>query len=291
MRTVLASFALLAMGAQPALAQSVADQRPPQCSYDAAGRIDHQACYNAAAPGSPWRSLAAINLGSDAFMREDYASAVRYYDEARPPPGQQMYSDIVFHTFRGVSYWRVGRREEALADADIVYRMLQRDPTLQMSASDYIPPGLNEELVYVYILPVMQAGDPEHFETARAAFMAMPAQGWESYANRAAVLQEIGDLPHAVDMSSRALAEAPNDPMVLNNHCYILLQAGRAADGLPFCERAVAAAPNVAAVRHSVAQVYAALGRCTEAERELNEARTLDPASTEYQQPLTCAAR
>ena len=133
-----------------------------------------------------------------------------------------------------------------MADADIVYRMLQRDPALHTAASEYIPAGLNEEIIYVYILPVLQAGDPSRFETARTAFQAIPAQGWESYANRAAVLQEIGDLPGALNMSARALAEAPNDPGVLNNHCYILLQAGRAADALPFCERAVAAAPNAA---------------------------------------------
>ncbi len=288
MRIVAAALAFCIWA--PGASAQQADDRPPQQCVDVHDTAGWQACLNALPANSPWRPLALINLGSDAFMRDDYASAVRYYDEARPA-GQQLISDIVFHTFRSVSYWRVGRRDEAMADADIVYRMLQRDPTLRTSASDYIPAGLNEEIIYVYILPVLQASDPERFQNARAAFLAIPTQGWEGYANRAAVLQEIGDLPGALDMSARALSEAPNDPAVLNNHCYILLQAGRAADGLPYCERAVAAAPNVAAVRHSLAEILAALGRCGEGERELREARRLDPASVAYQQPLTCSAQ
>jgi Flp pilus assembly protein TadD len=150
--------------------------------------------------------------------------------------------------------------------------------------------GLNVEMIYVYILPVLQAGDLQRFETALQAFRALPAMGWESYANRAAVLQEIGDVAGALDMSGRALAMAPDDPGVLNNHCYILLQAGRAGEALPFCERAVRAVPSVAAARHSLAEVFAALGRCAEAERELAEARRLDPVTVDYQRPLSCQA-
>jgi Flp pilus assembly protein TadD len=289
MRTIIAAvvFALLSGSA---FAQTREEAPPPQCR-NAADVAGWQACLNALAPDSPWRALPLINLGSDAFMREDYAAAVRYYDQARPPAGQELHSDIIFHTFRGVSYWRVGRREEAQRDADIVYRMLQRDPSLNMSAQDYFPAGLNPEIVYVYILPVLQAGDRQRFETALVAFRALPAaEGWGSYANRAAVLQEIGDLAGALEMSGRALAQAPNEPSVLNNHCYVLLRQGRAAEALPYCDRAVAAAPAVAAVRHSMAEVLAALGRCREGERELREARRLDPASVDYQQPLNCRA-
>ena len=290
MRTIIAAAFIALLGGS-AFAQGREDSPPPQCrnAADAAG---WQACLDALSPDSPWRALPLINLGSDAFMRDDYAAAVRYYDQARPPAGQELHSDIIFHTFRGVSYWRVGRREEAQRDAVIVYRMLQRDPSLNMSAQDYFPAGLNPEIVYVYILPVLQAGDRQRFEAALAAFRALPVtEGWGSYTNRAGVLQEIGDLPGALDMSSRAIAEAPpNEPAVLNNHCYILFSAGRPRDALPFCERAVAAAPGAAAARHSMAAVLAALGRCRESERELGEARRLDPVTTSYQQPLACAA-
>lgn len=263
---------------------------PPEVCRTAHQTGAWQACLDALPPASPWRALPLINLGTDSFLREDYAAAVRYYDEAMPPGDQQMYSDITFHTFRGAAYWRVGRREEALRDADIVYRMLHRDPTLPTLAEQYIPPGLDEEMIYVFILPVMQGGDPQRFQTAATAFRALPATSWESLANRAAVLQEIGDLAGAREMSERALVAAPAHPAVLNNHCYIVLQQGHAAEAAPFCERAVAAAPNVAAVRHSLAEVYAALGRCTDGARELAEARRLDPVTVAYQRPLNCAA-
>jgi Flp pilus assembly protein TadD len=273
----------------PAFAQEQ-EAPPPEICRTAYSTGNWQRCLDALPPNSSWRFLPLINLGSQAFMREDYAAAVRYYDQALPGGSREISSDIVFHTFRGVSYWRVGRRDEALRDADMVHRMLQRDPTLPIPASDYFPPGLNEEIVYVYMLPLFQAGDPDRFNAALATFRALPASGWQSYSNRAAVLQEIGDLPGALDMSGRALAEAPNNPSVLNNHCYILLQSGRASEAAPFCERAMAAAPNVAAVRHSLAEVYAALGRCSDGERELAEARRLDSATVQYQQPLACAA-
>ena len=42
--------------------------------------------------------------------------------------------------------------------------------------------------------------------------------------------------------------------------------------------------------QHERAEVLAALGRCGEGERELREARRLDPASVAYQQPLNCRA-
>ena len=266
------------------------DPPPPAVCQTAKQTGAWQACLDALPANSPWRPLALINMGTDSFLRDNYAAAVRYYDEALPPNNQQLLSDITFHTFRGAAYWRVGRREDAQRDADVVYRMLQRDPTLPMPPAQCIPPGLDEEMIYVYILPVMQAGDQQRFNAAVARFRALPAQGWESYANRAGVLQQIGDLPGALSMSERALAAAPNHPAVLNNHCYIVLQMGRAAEAAPFCERAVAAAPGVAAVHHSVAEVYAALGRCADSARELAEARRIDPATAAYQQPLTCTA-
>jgi Flp pilus assembly protein TadD len=92
----------------------------------------------------------------------------------------------------------------------------------------------------------------------------------------------------ALEMSQRALALAPSEPRVLNNHCYILYSADRAVDALPFCERAVIAAPDAPEVRHSLASVYAALGRCEEAEGALGEARRLDPATVEYQRAIAC---
>jgi Flp pilus assembly protein TadD len=270
----------------PALAQ---DQTPPpQCRQNAAGQINYQACFDATPQGSPWRAMAQINLGTEAFMRGDYATAVRHYDEARPSAGQQMYSDVLFHTFRGASYWHVERRDEALADAQIALRMLRGDPTLNLDPLDYMPSHVDREAVFAHILPILQAGDASQFETALATYQAMPASDWYSYANRAAVLDQIGRTREALAASERALTMAPSEPAVLNNHCAILVNADRAPDALQYCERAVAAAPAVAAVHDSLSDALAALGRCAEAEREIGEARRLDPVSPDYARAIVC---
>lgn len=288
MRCLVALAAFACALAVPVSA-SAQDDAPPACQGAGQRVVDWQACLDALPPDSGWRALALINLGTEAFMREDYAAAVQHYDAARPSSGQ-MYSDILFHTLRGAAYWRVGRREDAVADADIVHRMLMRDPTLPLPPAQYLSPGVPEEMIYVYLLPVWQSGDPGRFEQAVARFRALPVTDWISMSNRASVLQEIGDNVGALEFSARAVAAAPDEPAALNNHCYILLQVGRAAEGLPFCERAVARAPTAAPARHSLAEVLAALGRCGEAQAQLAEARRLDPATASYQAPLACTA-
>ncbi len=265
--------------------------QPPECRQDAAGQMDYSACAAAAPIGSPWRALALINLATQAFLASDYATAVRYYDEALPPQGQQLYSDVMFHAYRGSTYWNVGRREEATTDARLALRMLRRDPTLRLDPAQYLPPGADLENVYVLILPILQGGDAEQFQSALAEYNALPAQDWVSWANRAGVLEQLGDLDGALRANAEALRQEPDHPAVLNNQCYILTRASRAAEAIAYCERARSAAPEIASVRHSVATAYAALGRCAEATREMAEARRLDPVSTEYQQPIDCTAR
>jgi Flp pilus assembly protein TadD len=288
MRTVPAALLFVLALSGVAFAQQ---QPPAACHQNANGVVDWRACLDATPTDAEWRPLVLINLGTEALMRRDFASAVRYYDEAQPPNGLQLFSDVTFHAYRAVAYWHVGRQEDAQRDAVIAHRMLRRDPSLRMSPQQYIPPGLQEDVIYAFILPVLHTGDPQRFRAALREFIALPAIDWTSYANRAAVMQEIGDLSGAVEMSSRALAMAPDEPGVLNNHCYILYSAGRAAEALPYCERAIAAAPGEAAIRDSMSDVLAALGRCAEAEREIAEARRLDPSSPDYRQPIACAAR
>lgn len=283
----IAAFACALSAPSSALAQQ---QLPPACQGAGQRVVDWQACLDALPADSGWRPLALINLGTEAFMREDYAAAVRHYDAARPRDGRQMLSDILFHTLRGAAYWRVGRRDDAIADADVVHRMLMRDPTLPMPPEQYLAPNVPEEMIYVYLLPVWQAGDEARFQQALARFRALPVTDWIGMSNRASTLSEVGDTAGALEFSARAVAAAPDEPAALNNHCYVLLQSGRAAEGLPFCERAVARAPTAAVARHSMAEVLAALGRCDEAEAQLAEARRLDPATAAYQAPLACVA-
>jgi tetratricopeptide (TPR) repeat protein len=289
MRALITALLACAL-ASPAFAQDDAPQ-PEQCRPNAAGQVNYQACADAAPVGSPWRSMALINLGTDAYLRSDYAAAVRFYDEARPPAGQQMYSDVTFHAFRAAAYWHVERHEEAQADASMALRMLQGDPTLRMSPRDYMPAHADREAVYALILPVLQTGDAAQFQAALETYNAMPASDWYSYANRAAVLSQLGQHDAALAAGEQALQLAPNEPAVLNNQCAILVELNRAADALPYCERAVAGAPGIAAVRDSMSDVFAALGRCAEAEREIAEARRLDPVSPSYARPIACTAR
>jgi tetratricopeptide (TPR) repeat protein len=287
MRVISLAVAISALLVGSAFAQ---DRPPPQCNANAQGVVDWQACLDASPANAAWRSLALMNLGTQAFLRDDFATAVRFYDEAAPP-GQTLLSDVSFHAFRGAAYWHVGRRQEALADANIAYRMLHNDPTLPAIRGGYVPLGTDPEQIYIRILPILQTGDAQIFHRAEQEFRALPASDWVSYANRAGTFQEINDIPAALEMSGRALAMAPNEPAVLNNHCYILYTAHRAQEALPYCERAAATAPNVAAVHDSLSDVLVVLRRCAEAEREIAEARRLDPSDLDYAQQIVCTPR
>ena len=289
MKTILAAVAMLIVALPlSAHAQSNA-QPPPQCQGQQPAQIDWQACFDASPADAQWRPLALINLATDAFLRQDYQQAQRLYDEAIPPRSRLL-SDVTFHTFRGATYRHVGRQDEARADADIAWRMLHFDPTLPIPRDIYMPAGLSAEDIYVYLLPIWQSGDTARFETALAEFRALPAVDWISFANRAAALEQVGDLAGSLEMSSRALALAPDHPNILNNHCYILHRANRSVEALPYCERAVSLAPESAAARDPLSDVLATLGRCEEADREIALARRLDPSSPNYREPIACAA-
>lgn len=121
--------------------------------------------------------------------------------------------------------------------------------------------------------------------------MSLPARDWISYANRAAVLTDLGDLQEALAANEAGLQLAPGEASLLNNGCYIRTLMGRAQEGLPFCERAVAAAPKIAPVRHSFATALAAVGRCREAEEQIAMARSLDTSSPKYAEPIACASQ
>ena len=104
------------------------------------------------------------------------------------------------------------------------------------------------------------------------------------------MLEQLGDLEGALEASLVAVKAEPAHPGYLNNHCYILVRAGRPAEGLPYCEKAVQGAPAIAAVRHSLAAALAGVGRCEEAEDALAAAQRLDPATVLYQQRIACTA-
>lgn len=281
------AFALALAAGSPQVQEAPA---PPACR-GAFETIDWQACADASGQGTPGYALAMINLGTQAYVEGDFAAALRFYDKA-VLPGHTMTSDVIFHTFRGDTYRHAGRDEDAQADARQAWLMLIDDPSVAGDPRDRRP--VDDELrffVLMHILAILKDGDPAHFEPARAMFIALPAEGWESLSNRAGVLEQIGEFDAAMVDSKRAVDLQPDNPGPLNNHCYILIRAGRAEGGLPYCERAIALAPEFAPIRHSYASALAALGRCVDSERQLAEARRLDPSGAIYRQPLSCTPK
>lgn len=286
MRIVIAALAALCCSAAPAVAQT---EPPPQCRYNAAGQVDYQACLDASEPGSPWQILSLINLGTQAYQNTDFARAVGYYDRAQPRDGTLMYSDAGFHANYAATLSQVGRDEEALVQARAALALLQNESTLPEEVRrrfGTIP--VDREMVYAAIVGILHKAQDPHAAEVMRTYLALPAQDWVSWANRAAVMLEIDNYPAALEANERALQLESAHPAVQNNQCYILVKLDRAGEALPFCERARAGAPDVAAVRHSVASAYAALGRCADAEREMAEARRRDPVSPEYRAPLPC---
>lgn len=278
----------LALAAGSSQAQEV--PTPPACrgSFET---INWQACADAAGQGTPGYAFAMINLGTRAYVEGDYAAALRFYDKAAMP-GHSISSDVIFHTFRADTYQHAGREAEAQADADMAWLMLTDDPSVAGDPQDRLP--IDDEVrfaVLTRILPILKSGDAASFEPARAMFIALPVEDWESLSNRAGVLEQLGEYEAALVDSKRALDLQPDQPGPLNNHCYTLIRAGQAGAGLPFCERAVALAPDIAPVRHSYASALAALGRCADAERQLAEARRLEPSGAIYREPLDCTPK
>ena len=205
---------------------------PAECRGASLAEIDFIACEAATPEGSPARSWARINLGTQAYLRGDFANAVRYYDAAIPPSGE-IYSDAMFHAFRGSAYDRVGRTEEGLKDARLAAQMMLKLPTLPPQARAAAAHQVAPEPVYGAILPILKRGNAPEFEPALAAYMALTPDRWEGYLIRSDVRMGIGDLNGALADSQAALNLAPDHFATLNNHCYFLVQAKRAAEGLP----------------------------------------------------------
>ena len=89
----------------------------------------------------------------------------------------------------------------------------------------------------------------------------------------------LGELEEALTFSEQAIHARPDHGLVANNHCYLLVRLQRATEALPYCERALLLMPSSSAVRHSMATVLGALGRCAEAAEQDAESRRLDAVS------------
>lgn len=264
---------------------------PPPCTVAPGVATDWAACAEALPEGSPQQRLARLNQATEAYLNRDYGAAERLYDEATAGE-QQVQSDVWMHAFRGDTYQQVGRDKDAAADARIAWLILSDDPAWETPRRLTGP--VDEEgrrFVLSLILPILKKNRDSLFEEAFAAFRALPVKDVDGHATLALVLEQLGDFEGALAASLVAVKAEPANAGYLNNHCYILVRAGRPAEGLPYCEKAVQGAPDIAPVRHSLAAALAGAGRCEEAEAALAEARRLDPATVLYQQPIPCSAR
>lgn len=251
---------------------------------------DWAACADALPDGSPQQRLARLNQASEAYLARDYGAAERLYDAAA---GEEiLYSDVWLHAFRGDTYQQVGRDKEAVADARTAWLILSDDPSGDVMRRMSGPVDEDgRRFLLSLILPILKKGRDPAFEAAFASFRALPVKDVDGYATLALVLEQLGDFNGALEASLVAVKAEPTNAGYLNNHCYILVRAGRPAEGLPYCEKAVQGAPDIAPVRHSLAAALAGAGRCAEAEAALAEARRLDPATVLYRQPIVCTAR
>lgn len=262
---------------------------PAACEPSPGVETDWAACAEALPEGSPQQRLARLNQATDAYLNRDYGTAERLYDAA--VEDDQVWSDVWLHAFRGDTYQQVGRDKDAVADARVAWAILSDDPAY--AGLRELSGPIDEDgrrFVLTLVLPILKKGRDPAFEPAFAAFRALPVKDVAAHGDLALVLEQLGDFEGALEASLVTVKAEPANPGYLNNHCYILVRAGRAAEGLPFCEKAVQGAPDVAAVRHSLAAALAGAGRCAEAEAALAEARRLDPATVLYQQPIECAA-
>lgn len=262
------------------------DQIPEACYQDADGEIDYEACFAVSEPNSVLWLLAAINLGSEAFWSDDVSKAAYYYDLSSPPD-LKTYSDIILHANRASVFRRVGRLDDSLVDAAKAFELLREN-----KFDDFGTPLDEDAKGYVLALVVQTFFDAgaDELEETLAMFLGLTGGVYSDDATKAAILIGVERYDEALVLSERLVVNAPEDTMILNNHCYMLTNIGRAADGLVFCQKAVELDPQHASFLHSLAVTYAALGQCETALEAFEKGRAREPSLAAFQEPLSCVA-
>ncbi|WP_300377004.1 hypothetical protein [Henriciella sp.] len=261
---------------------------PESCKAAIAGESENmqrwKPCFEDAEPNSgPW-FLAAVNLGSDAFYRNDHETAAYYY-KLTSTERLNTVSDILLHTNRAATFNKTGDTKLASQDALIVWRLYKAGETRM--------PGtpLSDQLkfyVLMNVLEPLQKADPAAFEEAKTLFVVLPASDVYHRANKAAALSNVGETEAALAESYILIEEMPKNAQILNNHCYMLHETGRNEEAEPFCRRALGVEPEASHIKHSLASVLAGLGRCEEAESLRIEAEMASPSTALYSEPLVC---
>ncbi|NJC40453.1 tetratricopeptide (TPR) repeat protein [Brevundimonas alba] len=261
---------------------------PDVCRAPEGEAPDWAACAQALPDGSPQQTFARLNQATEAYLDRDYGDAGRVFDRAGD---FGPFESDALYVFRADTRQHLGRDKEATADAEAAWRIMQIGQALEPSPDEQAALEAQRLFLLSLVLPILKEGRSSAFEPAFAAYRAIPVKDVEGYATQALVLEQLGDLDGALAASLLVVKAEPANAGYLNNHCYILVRAGRPAEGLPFCEKAVQSEPELAPLRHSLASALAGAGRCTEAETALAEARRLEPATVLYQQSIACRAR
>ncbi|HYC68083.1 hypothetical protein [Brevundimonas sp.] len=275
------AFALLLTAAPMAGPQEV----PAVCEPAIGVAPDWAACAQALPEGSPQQRFARVNQAAEAYLNRDYEAAEQLFDQAG---ALDPFSSDVLYAFRADTRQHVGRDKDATADARAAWLLLAGAPEVEGPEAEATAETERRRFLLSLILPILKTGRDPAFDEAFAAFRALPVKDVDGYATLAMVLEQLGDFDGALAASLMAVKAEPANFGYLNNHCYILVRAGRAAEGLPFCEKAVQGAPELAPLQHSLAAALAGAGRCAESGAALAEARRLEPATVLYQQPLAC---
>jgi tetratricopeptide (TPR) repeat protein len=233
-------------------------------------------------PEGGYRSLAYINLGTIFYREGNFSVAANYYDLASVGVGT-VGSDPLFHAYRGSTYNKTGRGNEAVADADKVLVWLK--------SSDIKEDELHQELLEKIIPIYYENNKPDKLDAILSIYLNMREKYWLDYMNKSVMLSSINRYSEAYGYSSKALELESNHPAVLNNHCYILAQMGEPEKALPFCEKALKLLPNRAEIWDSVAFVKAKMGDCKGSETARLQALKFQPKVEDYKEPKLCQAR
>lgn len=98
----------------------------------------------------------------------------------------------------------------------------------------------------------------------------------------AAAFAQTGDVQAAQQRLASVLRRRPDHVEALTTMGFTLAEAGRPGDAVAYFERAAVRAPRAPAARVGLVRAYLALGDHTQAERELDTLRALDPELAEH---------
>jgi tetratricopeptide (TPR) repeat protein len=213
----------------------------------------------------------AVDLKSDSFQAQSllasaYARASLCDKAMEPfekairlnPEAGGIYNNL------SVCFMKLGRLDDA--EKGLRYA-IQLEP-------ENVLPRLNLSRLLVRLKRIKEA------ESELRTTVRMNIADWRVYSFLADLLMMQKNLAEAVPFLRQALRLRPEEPMILNNLGYALLELNEKLDeAFDLIQRAVKRSPYNAALRDSLGWAYFKLGKLPDAERELTEATRRDPKS------------